>query len=195
MVAIVNDALIDAGITLPFLSTPLTTRNGKIFGSEGADGISGRYRALHKRHSMHGQVIEVAGDSLCCQYIFVNGGSQAVNADSGLLFLTGVLLDLLTAAADDGAVVRFRWVPRHQVQDADDLSKFVDRMDFNLHSRGLHSVRSTFGPWDIDRLHASTMPPSTGLTLCLIPLILSQWTPWRKIGVKSLLHFAQIPLE
>jgi len=55
------------------------------------------------------------------------------------LVLTEDLLDLLTAAADDGAVICFRSVRRDKVQGADDFHKFVDRMDFSLHSRWLNA--------------------------------------------------------
>jgi hypothetical protein len=149
--AIVHDAPVDACIIAPFYRRLLHHETARSSALRELTGYRDAYRTLRKRYSMHGQVIEIVGDSLCCQYIFDNGGSQAVDADSGLLLLTEVLLDLLTAAADDGAVVRFRWVRRDQVQDADDLSKFIDRMDFSLHSQWLNWVRSTFGPWDIDR--------------------------------------------
>ena len=61
---------------------------------------------------MNGAVVEIVGDSLCCHYIFENGGSQVVHDATGTLLITEVLLELLTAAASAGAEVRFRWVRR-----------------------------------------------------------------------------------
>ena len=116
---------------------------------------------LCKSRDMHGKVVEIVGDSLCCHYIFKNGGSQVVDGDSGTLLITEVLLELLTAASTVGADVRFRWVRREHVQDADDLSKFVDRMDFGLKRPRLLEMRRKFGPWDIDRFaceHNTTCP-------------------------------------
>jgi hypothetical protein len=52
--------------------------------------------------------------------------------ETGILLIKETLLDLLTVADADGADVRFRWVRREYVHDADDLSKFGDRMDFGL---------------------------------------------------------------
>jgi hypothetical protein len=62
---------------------------------------------------------------------------------------------LLTAADSDGAEVRFRWVRRDLVQDADDLSKWVDRMDFGLRPDWLEYVRGKYGGWDVDRFAAT----------------------------------------
>ena len=55
--------------------------------------------------------------------------------------------------------MRFRWVRREHVQDVDDLSKSVDRMDFGLRPDWLEFVCNEFGPWDVDRFagdHNST---------------------------------------
>jgi hypothetical protein len=71
--------------------------------------------------------------------------------ETGVLMITETLLDLLSAADADGAEVRFRWVRREYVQDADDLSKFVDRMDFGLRPDWREYVSSKCGPWDVDR--------------------------------------------
>ena len=110
---------------------------------------------------MNGAVVEIVGDSLCCHYIFENGGSQVVHDATGTLLITEVLLELLTAAASAGAEVRFRWVRREYVQDADDLSKFVDRMDFGLKPARLSETWRRLGPWDIDCFaceHNTTCP-------------------------------------
>jgi Asp-tRNA(Asn)/Glu-tRNA(Gln) amidotransferase A subunit family amidase len=73
------------------------------------------------------------------------------DGETGVLVITETLLDLLTAAGADGAEVRFRWVRREYVQDADDLSKFVGRMDFGLRSDLRKYVSTKFGPWDVGR--------------------------------------------
>ena len=114
-------------------------------------GYRDAYLTLRRRRNMSGMVIEIVGDSLCCQYIFGNGGSQVADEETGVLQITETLLDLLTAAAADGAEVRFRWVRRECVQDADDLSKFADRMDFGLRPEWLDYVLGEYGPWDVDR--------------------------------------------
>jgi len=41
------------------------------------------------------------------------------------------------------------------VQDADDLSKVIDKMDFGLRPDWLAYVRHTFGPWDVDHFAAA----------------------------------------
>ena len=118
-------------------------------------GYRDAYFTLSGRHDLRGRVVEIVGDSLCCHYIFRNGGSQTVDDETGQLLLTEVLLDLLSKAAADGAEVRFRWVRREFVQDADDLSKVIDKMDFGLRPDWLAYVRHTFGSWDIDRFAAA----------------------------------------
>ena len=114
-------------------------------------GYHDAYMTLRRRRNMSGMVVEIVGDSLCCQYIFAKGGSQVVDEETGALLITETLLDLLEAAGADGAEVRFRWVRREYVQDADDLSKVVDRMDFGLRPDWLEHVLGKFGPWDVDR--------------------------------------------
>ena len=57
-------------------------------------------------------------------------------------------------AEREGFEARFRWVRRCYIQDADDLSKFVDRMDFSLTPEWLAHVWQRFGPWEVD-LYAS----------------------------------------
>ena len=47
--------------------------------------------------------------------------------------------------------MRFRWVRRCFIQDADDLGKFVDPMDFSLSPEWLAHARQRFGPWDVHR--------------------------------------------
>ena len=47
--------------------------------------------------------------------------------------------------------MRFLWVRQCFIQDADDLSKFVDPMDFSLSPEWLAHVWQCFGPWDVDR--------------------------------------------
>ena len=116
---------------------------------------------LCKKRDVNGTVAEIVGDSLCCHYIFENGGSQVVDDATGTLLITEVLLELLTAAASAGAEVRFRWVRREHVQDADDLSKFVDPMDFGFKPARLSETWRKLGPWDIDRFvykHNTTCP-------------------------------------
>ena len=71
--------------------------------------------------------------------------------ETGVLLITETLLGLLTAADADGAEVRCRWVRREYVQVADDLSKFVDRMDFVLRPDWRKYVSTKFGPWAVDR--------------------------------------------
>ena len=124
-------------------------------------GYRDAYFTLSGRHDLRGRVVEIVGDSLCCHYIFRNGGSQTVDDETGQLLLTEVLLDLLNKAASDGAEVRFRWVRREFVQDADDLSKFVDKMDFGLRPDWLAHVCRTFGTWDIDRFAAAQNTTTT----------------------------------
>ena len=70
---------------------------------------------------------------------------------TGRLLITEALLELLSAAEGVGTEVRFRWVRREYVQDADDLSKFVDRMGFGFLPDWLEYMSTEFGPWDVDR--------------------------------------------
>ena len=105
--------------------------------------------------AIRGRLIEIVGDSQCASYIFANGGSQVVEPESGLLLLTDTLLAILEAAARGGFDVRFRWVKRELVQDADDLSKFVDRMDFSLDKLWFRRVTIAYGSCDVDRFAAA----------------------------------------
>ena len=105
--------------------------------------------------AIRGSLIEIVGDSQCASYIFANGGSQVVDEESGLLLLTDTLIATLDTAARGGFAVRFRWVKREFVQDADDLSKFADRMDFSLSDPWFKHVSDKYGTCDIDRFAAA----------------------------------------
>ncbi len=70
------------------------------------------------------------------------------------MLLTDTLIAILEAAARGGFDVRFRWVKRELVQDADDLSKFLDRMDFSLGKRWFKHVTNTRGNCNVDRFAA-----------------------------------------
>ena len=77
-------------------------------------------------------MVEIVGDAQSAGYVFANGGSQVVDERTGLLLILEALLDIFAVAEREGFKVRFRWVRRCFIQDADDLSKFVDPMDFSL---------------------------------------------------------------
>ena len=106
---------------------------------------------LARRVALRGEVVEIVGDSQVCEAVFRNGGSQCQDAESGDLLMTDALLELHELAARIGFEFRMRWVRREFVQDADDLSKFVDRMDFSLSPPAAARVRAELGPWDVDR--------------------------------------------
>ena len=106
---------------------------------------------LARRADLQGTVVEIVGDAQSAQYVFANGGSQVVDDDTGLLLILEALLDIFAVATRAGCEARFRWVRRCFIQDADDLSKFVDRMDFSLAPGCLDYVWRRFGPWDVDR--------------------------------------------
>jgi len=133
------------------------------------EGYRHSYATLRQRRNLSGTVIEIVGDSLCCHYIFENGGSQKVDNHTGDLVVTDTLLAILNMAEADKATVRFRWVRRDLVQDADDLSKHADNMDFSLRPDWLSYVWRAFGPWDIDRFaatHNTTAPRFNSLFDC-----------------------------
>ena len=81
---------------------------------------------------MRGAMVEVEGDAQSAQVVFANGGSQVVEEPTGLLFIPEAPLSTCAVAEREGFGARFRWVRRRYIQDADDVSKFVDRMDFSL---------------------------------------------------------------
>ena len=133
------------------------------------EGYRHSYATLRQRRNLGGTVVEIVGDSLCCHYIFENGGSQKVDNHTGDLVVTDTLLAILNMAEADKATVRFRWVRRDLVQDADDLSKHADNMDFSLRPDWLSYVWRAFGPWDIDRFaatHNTTAPRFNSLFDC-----------------------------
>ena len=111
---------------------------------------------LAKRGGMKGLLVEIVGDSQACKYIFENGGSQCVDQVTGELLIADTLSSLLGVAEEHGFEARFRWVRREFVQDADDLSKVVDRMDFSLRPRTLDYVWQRAGGWDIDAFASPT---------------------------------------
>ena len=106
---------------------------------------------LARRAHLRGTMVEIVGDAQSAGYVFANGGSQVVDERTGLLLILEALLDIFAVAEREGFKVRFRWVRRCFIQDADDLSKFVDPMDFSLAPDWLAYVRQRFGPWDVDR--------------------------------------------
>ena len=103
---------------------------------------------------LRGTVVEIVGDHRAAVFIFANGGSSQVDEATGALLITDCLLDMLELARGGGFEARFRWVRRQFVQDADNLSKWEDRMDFSLRPILLARVRAVLGPWDIDRFAA-----------------------------------------
>jgi hypothetical protein len=117
-------------------------------------GYRDAIRTLGRRSPLAGSVVSVVGDAKSATYIFANGGSQVVDQETGTLMLTEVLLDILNEAADGAYEVQFRWVRREEIQDADDLSKFVDTMDFSLRPSCLKHVLRAFGPVDVDAFAA-----------------------------------------
>jgi hypothetical protein len=109
---------------------------------------------LSRRQSLNGSMIEIVGDSQSAGIIFGKGGSQVVDEETGELLITETLLRIFEVAEVAGFEVRFRWVRRSALQEADDLSKFKDRMDFSLNPSAIRDMRAQFGPWDIDRFAA-----------------------------------------
>ena len=99
-----------------------------------------------RRATLRGAMVEVVGYAQSAQFVFANGDSQVVDEPTGLLLIPEALLRTFAAAEREGFEVRFRWVRRCYIQDADDLSKFVDRMDFSLTPEGLAHVWQRFGP-------------------------------------------------
>ena len=55
-----------------------------------------------------------------------------MDGPTGLLLIPEALLGIYAVAEREGSEVRFRSVRRCYIQDAEDLSKCVDRMDFSL---------------------------------------------------------------
>ena len=117
-------------------------------------GYRDAIRTLARRTELKKSTVSVVGDAKSATYIFANGGSQVVDQATGTLMLTEVLLDILNEAEDGGYEVQFRWVRREEIQDADDLSKFVDTMDFSLTPSSKKYVLRAFGPVDIDAFAA-----------------------------------------
>ena len=117
-------------------------------------GYRDAVHTLAQTAPLAGTVVEVVGDAQSATFIFANGGSQVQDASTGELLLLEVLLDILALGDSEGCEIRFRWVPREQLQDADDLSKLVDRMDFSLKKAAFKYVLARFGPVDIDAFAA-----------------------------------------
>ena len=111
---------------------------------------------LEARQPLTGCMIEIVGDSSSADIIFGKGGSQVVDKVTGELLLTEAVLRIFERASVGKYEVRFRWVRRNLLQDADDLSKFRDRMSFSLRPYVMALVDSRFGPWDIDRYASAT---------------------------------------
>jgi len=100
-------------------------------------------------------VIEIVGDSKCASCIFRKGGSQAsYDETSDELLLLEALIEILDVAASVGAEVRFRWVKRDLIREADALSKFKDIMDYGLSPFAFSRVCEHFGTCDVDAFAA-----------------------------------------
>jgi hypothetical protein len=99
-----------------------------------------------------GDLIEIVGDSKCASTAFLKGGSQAGydEANDELPILEN-LLAIFTIASENGFEVRMRWTRRHNIADADALSKYVDRHDFGLRPSRLREVVCALG-WPEDAL-------------------------------------------
>ena len=113
-------------------------------------GYAHGFAGLSRRVDLRDTGVEILGDHQACEVIFAHGGSQR-DDENGDLLVTESLIEILTLANHVGCEVTFRWVRRDLIQDADDLSKDIDRMDFSLAPHLLASLRASWGPWDIDR--------------------------------------------
>ena len=100
-------------------------------------------------------VLELVGDSKCAECIFRKGGSQAgyVEQEDSLSLLEA-LLDIHASIGGTGCEVRFRWTRRCNITEADELSKYIDPMDFGLKPRALDGVQRRLGQFDVDRFAA-----------------------------------------
>jgi len=161
------DASVRAVGAIVTKSPAITPSNGQIFrelhdnergwGSTLREmtGYAHAVATLSRRQNLSGAMIEIVGDSQSAGIIFGKGGSQVVDEETGELLITEALLRIFELAEEVGFEVRFRWVRREALQEADDLSKFKDRMDFSLIPTATQGVRAEFGPWDIDRYAAT----------------------------------------
>lgn len=119
--------------------------------------MTGYYHAfvcLSRRVDLRGTAVEIVGDHQACEIIFAHGGSQCAD-ENGDLLITECLISILTLAASLDCEVTFRWVRRDELQDADDLSKITDRMDFSLSTAALAAVQQRWGLWSVDRFAAA----------------------------------------
>ena len=96
-------------------------------------------------------MVEVAGHAQSAQFMFANGGSKVVDEPTGLLLTLEAPLCTYAVAERGGLTARFHWVRRCYIQDDDDLSKFVGRMDFSLALEWLAHLSQRFGPSEVDR--------------------------------------------
>ena len=117
-------------------------------------GYDHSFAAFCRTRDLRGCVVEVVGDHQAAKFIFANGGSSCVDEETGTLLITDTLIHMLVTAKANQCEVRFRWVRHELVQDADDLSKWCDRMDFSLRPVHLAAVRAALGAWDVDRFAA-----------------------------------------
>ena len=139
-------------------------------------GYAHGFACLSRRVDLRDSGVEILGNHQACEVIFAHGGSQRAKENGGLL-ITERLIEILTLANHVGCEVTFRWVRRDLIQDADDLSKDIDRMDFSLANQILASLRahwtpgaSTVSHMTIMRLARDSIANSTVSTLKLSTL-------------------------
>ena len=119
-------------------------------------GYAHGFACLSRRVDLRDTGVEILGDHQACEGIFAHGwkGSSptagASAEENGDLLITERLIEILALANHVGCEVTFRWVRRDFIQDADDLSKDIERMDFSLTPHLLASLRARCGPWDVD---------------------------------------------
>ena len=98
-------------------------------------GYAHAVRNLVRHHGkrLKGRAVEIVGDDIrVAMFVFLNGGSQRVDRETGQLELLEALLSILGDADEYGFEVLFRWVPRGEIEAIDALSKVTDCMDLSL---------------------------------------------------------------
>ena len=103
--------------------------------------------------------------------------------------LSGIAVDIFLSSQHGDMQLCPQWIPWSENEQADILSKYVDKDDWKLHPDIFNYLNNLWNhiPWT-DSLHTTTIR-STGLIIDLQRRVVKQFMRWHKIGLTKIIGF------